>query len=152
MINGVVVKELVTNHDNRGFFREVIRASDDFFKEGFGQWSHSLMLNGVIKAWHMHRVQTDWWYVPSGVLRMGLCDMRPESSTYKKTMELLLGDYQPARLVKVPPGVAHGGQTIQGPVHLLYITSHLYNPKDEIRIPYNDPSIDFNWLSPSEIK
>jgi dTDP-4-dehydrorhamnose 3,5-epimerase len=41
MIEGVVLKELVTNMDGRGFFREIIRVSDDFFAEGLGQWSHS---------------------------------------------------------------------------------------------------------------
>jgi len=49
MINGVVVKELVTHTDERGFFREIIRVTDDFFGEGFGQWSHSLMFAGAAK-------------------------------------------------------------------------------------------------------
>jgi dTDP-4-dehydrorhamnose 3,5-epimerase-like enzyme len=35
---------------------------------------------------------------------------------------------------------------------LLYITSHIYNPKDEIRIPYDDPEIDFDWLKVLPIK
>ena len=69
MIEGVVLRALETHSDERGFFRELIRVTDDFFSEGFGQWSHSLMYDGVIKAWHLHRIQTDWWYVVSGVLR-----------------------------------------------------------------------------------
>ena len=63
MIEGVTVKELVTYADERGFFREIIRVTDDFFQEGFGQWSHSLMHTGTAKAWHIHQKQTDWWYV-----------------------------------------------------------------------------------------
>ena len=39
MIAGVEIKELVTRPDERGFFREVIRKTDPFFAEGFGQWS-----------------------------------------------------------------------------------------------------------------
>ncbi len=31
MIEGVVIKELVTHVDERGYFREIIRATDDFF-------------------------------------------------------------------------------------------------------------------------
>ncbi len=146
MIEGVVFKDLVTNTDDRGFFREIIRVKDDFFVEGFGQWSHSLMFDGVIKAWHFHHVQTDWWYVLSGVLRVGLYDMRSDSTTCKQTMDFLMGDLQPARALKIPAGVAHGCKTIQGPVNLLYVTSHEYNPADEIRIPYNDPEIQFDWL------
>jgi dTDP-4-dehydrorhamnose 3,5-epimerase len=152
MIDGVVLKELETFNDDRGFFRELIRTTDDSFLEGFGQWSHSLMFDGVIKAWHFHRVQTDWWYIVSGVLRVGLCDLREESGTYKKTMGFLMGDLQPARVLKIPPGIAHGCKTVQGPVHLFYLTSHVYNPDDEIRIPYNDPQIDFDWLQGPAIK
>ena len=48
MINGIVLKELNTHSDERGFFREIIRVTDEFFAEGFGQWSHSLMFAGVI--------------------------------------------------------------------------------------------------------
>ena len=79
MIEGVVIKELVTNVDERGFFRDIIRNTDEFFKEGFGQWGHSLMHTGVSKAWHIHKIQIDWWYVASGVLKLALFDTRPES-------------------------------------------------------------------------
>ena len=37
-IEGVVVRELVTHSDERGFFREIIRVTDEFFKEGFIFW------------------------------------------------------------------------------------------------------------------
>jgi len=152
MISGVVFKDLLTRNDQRGFFREIIRNTDDFFDCGFGQWSHSLMFNGVIKAWHYHTIQTDFFYVCSGVARVGLCDLRPKSNTYKQTMDFFLGDYQPPQIVKIPPGIAHGVKAIQGPVHLLYVTSHIYNPDDEIRIAYNDPQIDFDWLKDAPIK
>ena len=152
VIEGVVIKELTTHTDERGFFREIIRVTNDFFSDGFGQWSHSLMFDEVIKAWHFHRTQTDWWYVGSGVLRVGLCDMRSESRTYKKTMDFLMGDLQPSQVIKIPPGVAHGCKTVQGPVHLFYVTSHVYNPDDEFRLPYNDPEIDFDWLKGPPIK
>lgn len=152
MIDGVIFKMLETHVDERGFFREIIRVTDDFFAEGFGQWSHSLMFDGVIKAWHLHRIQTDWWYVSSGVLRVGLYDMRPDSRTYKLTMDFLMGDLQIPRVVKIPPGVAHGCMTVQGPVNLLYMTSHVYNPADEFRISHDDPEIAFDWLKGPPIK
>ena len=151
MIDGVVLKKLVTHSDDRGFFREIIRVTDDFFADGFGQWSHSLMFDNVIKAWHHHKIQTDWWYVCSGVLRVGLCDVRRDSQTYRQTMDFLMGDLQSAQVVKIPPGVAHGCKVVQGPVNLLYVTSHTYNPDDELRIPYNDPEIDFDWLAGPQI-
>ena len=152
MNEGVRTKELATHADSRGFFRELIRVTDDFFEEGFGQLSHSLMFNGVTKAWHFHRRQTDWWYVCSGVLRVGLCDMREDSVTYRETMDFLMGDLQTAQVVSIPPGVAHGCQTIQGPVNLLYVTSRAYDPADELRLAHDDPAIDFDWLSGPPIK
>ncbi|HHS97475.1 MAG TPA: dTDP-4-dehydrorhamnose 3,5-epimerase, partial [Chloroflexi bacterium] len=42
MIHGVEVKELATHTDERGFFREILRASDPIFAEGFAQWSHTV--------------------------------------------------------------------------------------------------------------
>jgi len=152
MIDGVVFKELVTHSDTRGFFREILRADDPFFDHPFGQWSQSHMFNGVIKAWHYHKVQTDYFYVPSGVARVGLCDLRPQSKTYKETMDFLMGDHQKPMIVKIPPGIAHGVKTVQGPVFLFYMMSHVYNLDDEIRIAYNDPSIEFNWLTEAPIK
>jgi dTDP-4-dehydrorhamnose 3,5-epimerase len=67
-------------------------------------------------------------------------------------MDFLMGDLQPARVLKIPPGIAHGYKTVQGPVHIFYLTSHVYNPDDEIRIPYNDPEIDFDWIAGPSIK
>jgi len=146
MIEGVRFKDLVTHNDERGFFREIVRSDEDFFARGFGQWSHSLMFDGVVKAWHLHRIQTDWWYVVGGVLRVGLCDRRPGSPTCGQTMDFLMGDFQTPRVLQIPPGVAHGCKVVQGPVNLLYLTSHVYDPADEIRIPHDDPEIDFDWL------
>src|SRR4029077_13647559 len=108
------------NSDERGFFREIIRKSDDFFAEGFAQWSHSLMYTGVVKAWHIHKKQVDWWYVASGLLKVALHDTRADSPTYCKTMEFLMGDQQPPQVVKIPPGVAHGCRVLQGPSNLFY--------------------------------
>jgi dTDP-4-dehydrorhamnose 3,5-epimerase len=152
VIEGVVFKDLVTHPDERGFFRELIRVTDEFFGEGFGQWSHSLMYPGVIKAWHIHYQQVDWWYVPIGVLKVALHDLRPESPTYRQTMEFLLGENQPPRLVRIPPGVAHGCKVISGPAHLFYVTSRVYDPSDEGRIPHDDPEIGYDWLKGPPIR
>lgn len=152
MINGVVVKSLTTHNDERGFFREIIRSTDDFFKEGFAQWSHSMMYPGVIKAWHIHKKQVDWWYVLNGVLKVALYDTRADSPTNKQTMELFMGDSQPAAILRIPVGVAHGCKCVAGPANLLYVTSRLYDPSDEGRIPYNDKNIGYDWEKGPAIK
>lgn len=152
MIQGVVIKDLVAHTDEKGFFCEIIRVTDDFFSEGFGQWSHSLMYTGVAKAWHIHKKQVDWWYVTGGVLKVALYDTRPDSSSYKETMEFVMGDNQPARVLRIPPGVAHGCKCISGPANLFYITSNVYDPADEGRIPYDDKAIGYDWTKGSSIK
>lgn len=146
MIEGIAFKSLKTFPDERGFFRELLRADDPFLAEGFGQWGLSRMYQGVIKAWHLHKLQTDWWYAASGVLRVGLFDLREGSPTRGATMDFLMGDNQEPRILKVPPGVAHGCKVVQGPADLFYITSRVYDPKDELRIPHDDPAIGFDWL------
>jgi dTDP-4-dehydrorhamnose 3,5-epimerase len=150
-IAGVETKKLVTHSDERGFFREIIRVTDDIFPEGFGQWSHSRMHQGVAKAWHVHRRQTDWWYVGGGVLKVALYDTRPDSPTHGVLQELLMGDGQEAIVLKIPPGVAHGCKVLSAEAHLFYITSHTYDASDEGRIAHDDPSIGYDWTAGPKI-
>ena len=144
-IEGVAFKPLITHPDARGYFRELIRETDAFYNR-FGQLSHSVVYTGVIKAWHHHEEQTDYWYVVSGVLRVGLHDLRPDSPTRGVTMDFPMGDHRDPFCLKIPPGVLHGCKALQGPVHLLYLTSHTYNPSDELRRPFDDPEIGFDWF------
>lgn len=152
MIEGVDTKSLKTHFDERGFFREIIRVTDDFFHEGFAQWSHSLVHSGVAKAWHIHKQQTDWMYVATGAMKVVLYDTRPDSPTSGESMEILMGELYPAEVVKIPPGVAHGYKVLDGPAHVFYITSHTYNPDDEGRIPHDDPSIGYDWTAGPAIR
>ena len=151
-IEGVVIKELVTYPDERGFFRELIRVTDDFFGEGFAQLSHSLMYPGVAKAWHIHKTQVDWWYVPFGTLKVALYDARPDSPTHGVTQELFMGENVGQKVLKIPPGVAHGCKAIGGISHLIYVTSSVYNPEEEGRIPHDDPGIGYDWNAGPTIK
>ena len=152
MINGVEIKKLVTHTDERGFFREVIRVTDEFFSEGFGQWSHSLMFPGSAKAWHIHRRQIDWWYVPIGTLKVALYDTREDSPTHGELQELFLGENAESVVLRIPPGVAHGCKAIGGTAHLFYVTSRTYDPQDEGRIPHDDPTIGYDWTAGPSIK
>lgn len=152
IIEGVIIKDLVTHTDERGFFREIIRVTDDFFSEGFGQWAHSMMFQGSAKAWHIHKEQVDWWYVATGTLRVALHDKRKDSPTYGETMEFFMGDNHQSKIIKIPPGVAHGCKCINGPAHFFYITSKVYNPDDEGRIDHDDKEIGYDWEKGPDIK
>jgi dTDP-4-dehydrorhamnose 3,5-epimerase len=152
-IDGVVLQPLARHPDDRGYFEELIRVDDPWFGEGFGQLSHSKMYPGVVKAWHLHPTQIDWWYVAGGRLLVALHDKRPDSPTRGITQELYLGDDLPPAVLKIPAGVAHGCRVISPePVHLFYVTSRTYNPAEEGRIAYDDSEIAYDWLRTPPIK
>lgn len=156
-IFGVEVKSLKTHGDERGFFREIIRSTDNCFQHSissqavFAQWSHSKMGKDVVKAWHYHHVQTDWWYVPIGQVLTVLYDNRPESPTFRQKLEFKMGET--ARFgsdtlevcVRIPPGVLHGLRVLSEDAHLFYITSVTYDPNEEGRIAFNCPEVPHNW-------
>ena len=144
MIEGVVIKKLTVHTDKRGFFVELIRKSDPLFA-GFAQVSHSLSNKGVLKAWHLHRKQTDLLYVVSGDIKLALFDLRKTSKTYKELAELLLGESYKRCVVKIPPGVAHGYLVLHSPLHIIYLMNREYDPRDELRLPPDDPQIGYDW-------
>lgn len=146
MINGVMIKKLVRHPDERGYFEELIRKTDEFFAEGFGQLSHSCMVAGVVKAWHVHKRQIDWWFCGTGKIKMAVYDLRKSSSTYKELNEFILGDEPDNIIVKIPPGVAHGMKILEGPCHFIYATSRTYDPEEEGRVQYDDPGIGYDWV------
>jgi len=157
-IEGATVKDLKRFPDERGFFEEIIRASDPFFK-GFGQLSWCRRREGTITAWHVHPNQWDWWYVSHGVIKAVLHDLRPDSATTGNTFEIFLGEDTSERVLAIPNGVAHGYKVIQGPMELFYLTNMEYNREhpepplgEEGRIPHDDPLIGYDWLTASPIR
>lgn len=146
MIDGVKIKKLTRHPDERGYFEEIIRVTDDFFKEGFGQLSHSYMVAGVVKAWHLHKTQIDWWFCVTGKIKTALYDNRPDSPTYKEIQEFVLGDAPDNIVLKIPAGVVHGMKVLEGPCHFIYATSKTYDPLEEGRIDYQDKDIGYDWV------
>jgi dTDP-4-dehydrorhamnose 3,5-epimerase len=151
MIDGVQTKTLTTYADERGFFREVLRASDPILAEGFAQWSHTMSFTGVAKAWHIHQQQVDWWYLAAGAIKVALYDTRTDSPTHGELAEFVMSEAHGPQVVKIPPGVAHGYRVLDGPAHLFYIVSEEYDGSDEGRIPHDDPEIGYDWASWPEI-
>ena len=147
MIDGVIIKELKTFNDERGFFREVFRFSEEFKNIKVGQLSHSLVNENVLKAWHGHIKQSQWNYVITGKLKVVLYDNRVESKTYKEYIEFLIGDGEEAKAYFFPPGVLHGYRCIMGPMNIIYITSGIYDLNDEIRIPIQQLKEYYTWKS-----
>jgi len=137
MIDGVKIIELTTHEDDRGFFREIFRFSEQFADVLVGQLSHSMVKEGVVKAWHGHVHQSQWNYVVSGQIKVGLYDTRNDSETYMKTMEFIAGDGEKPIAYFFPPGILHGYKCTKGPMQIIYLTSGTYDLEDEIRVSNN---------------
>ena len=83
---------------------------------------------------------------------MALYDTRPDSPTKGVLQELFMGWDMGIRLLKIPPGVAHGCKAIGDTAHLVYVTSNVYDPAEEGRIPHDDPEIGYDWVAGPSIK
>ena len=145
MIDGVKIINLTTHGDERGFFREIFRFPKQFKGLSIGQLSHSMVKQGIIKAWHGHVYQSQWNYVVSGQIKVALYDDRKDSSTYKKTIEFVAGDEVESIAYFFPLGILHGYKCIQGPMHIIYVTSGVYDLEDEIRKSNKELNADYTW-------
>ena len=151
LIHGVTVKKLQIHCDERGRLMEMIRADDKDLKQiKFGQVYMTTAYPGVTKAWHYHKKQTDHFVCVKGMMKVVLFDPREGSPTKGQLMELVMGDESPTCLT-IPPGVAHGCRALEV-THLLYVTSNVYAPDDEGRIPHDDPTIGYDWTAGPPIK
>ncbi len=159
-IDGVQVKTLKKHVDQRGYFIEQLKRGDldddgKLFipEQPFAQMSRSLAYARggnppeLIKAFHWHKKQWDYWDIVAGNARVVLCDLREGSPTEGRIQVIMLGEHAP-RMVAIPPYVAHGYQCVaMQDVILNYYVTEPYDPADpdEGRIPWNDPRIGFDW-------
>ena len=146
MIEGVQIKQLKRNADERGFLMEMIRSTDEFFTK-FGQCYVSLNYPGVVRAWHYHKKQEDYFVVVQGMCKVGLYDMREGSPTKGVAEAHYLGDNNNI-VLRIPIGVAHGYKTVgTQPSLLINFPTEVYNAEepDEHRMDWDDPSVPFNW-------
>lgn len=144
-IHGVEIIERPFFNDDGGNFTEIVRMQDGQVEgfEGFTarQASMSLMVPGVIKAFHLHYNQEDLWYVsPYNRVVVNLVDVREDSPTSGAKMRLTLGAGR-NRLLRIPAGVAHGAANLtQEPQYLWYFVTNVFNPEnpDEHRLPWDE--------------
>ena len=148
LIDGVRIHPYPLWPDDRGYFLEVVRigqgpAAD--FDPKTTQVSAALSHPGTIKAFHFHKHQTDLWVPSAGMFQVALVDLRGTSPTFGVKNTLYLGALRTWQIL-IPPGVGHGYKVIgETPAMLVYVTNRLYDPADEGRIAYNDPSIQYDW-------
>jgi dTDP-4-dehydrorhamnose 3,5-epimerase len=148
LIAGVKVQPVTIHPDDRGYFLEIQRLGQGLaagFPPATTQVSAALNYPGTVKAFHYHQFQHDCWTPTMGLFQVALVDLRLTSPTFGARNTMYVGALRPWQIL-IPPGVAHGYKIIgSGEAFLVYMTDRFYNPKDEGRIPYDDPSIQYDW-------
>lgn len=106
-----------------------------------GQINFSMQHPGVIKAWHRHAHQADFWICLTGHLKVGVyCE------SDRAAWQVTIGERAPS-VVIIPPGLWHGAATVgTTPAGLLYYVTRAYDPSnpDEQRRPF-DSVPGFSW-------
>lgn len=150
LIVGVGIEVGTVHADDRGYFSELFRVGDSPLTRGLAQCS-TLQISmataypGIIKALHYHFEQTDYWAPVQGMFQVVLCDLRADSPTHGEVNTLYVGTLRPWRL-RIPPGIGHGYKVVgQEAATLIYLADRFYNPKDEGRVAYNHPFLNYDW-------
>jgi len=146
LIKDVVVKQLKIIPDDRGYLMEMMRKDWPEFMQ-FAQSYMTACYPGVYKAWHYHKKQYDHFVCITGMAKVVLFDPRPDSPTRGKVNAFHMGQLNPI-LLRIPPFVYHGFTAEGGQTAIIVnYPTELYNyaEPDEYRLPYNDPSIPYDW-------
>ena len=137
MIEGVIIKKIISHNDNRGFFREIMKNDSKFTKIKFQQISHSKIRKSIRKGWHIHKKQYQWNYLLKGGVKVTLLDLRKKSKTFMKKMHFSVNEKKPI-VYFFPPNVAHSYITLKKDNHIIYGTSGIYSKSEEYKLPFND--------------
>ena len=146
LIEGVNLKKLTPILDERGYLQECFRSDWSMF-EKFGQAYITVAFPNVIKAWHLHKIQTDNMICISGNAKLVLCDKRKDSPTNNNINEIYFGERNPL-LVTIPPGIWHGFKAMGNKkIMVLNVPTEVFNysEPDEFRLPFNSEKIDYDW-------
>jgi dTDP-4-dehydrorhamnose 3,5-epimerase len=148
VIQGIEIKELKKNVDERGFLCEMLRKDWSIFNE-FTMTYMSVTYSGVVRAWHRHpkTKQLDIFCVVFGMAKVVVYDQREGSPTKGLINEFVLGEDNMI-LLKIPGECWHGFKAIgTKPTLLFNFPTELYNYEapDEERLSPNTDQIPFDW-------
>ena len=111
-IKGVIIKELRTQADERGWLIELFR-TDELSKMNKPAMAYlSSTEPGIARGPHEHRKQSDLFcFLGFSPFRIYLWDNRKKSASYKKKFFFVCAKDKPT-LVIVPPGVVHAYKNV----------------------------------------
>jgi len=148
LIEGVELKQLKKNVDERGYLCELLRKDWSIFKD-FAMAYFSTTFPGVVRAWHRHprSKQEDRMCVVQGTAKIAVYDDREKSSTKSLINEFILGEDNLA-LLKIPGECWHGFKALGvKPVLLINFPTTLYDYEkpDEERLAPDTDKIPYDW-------
>jgi len=148
MIDGVEVRDLKVNTDERGHLVEIFREDWAEYDPEPAMSYYSLSYPGVIRAWHRHtRGQIDHFVCPSGRIKIGIYDDRDGSDTRGETDTFVVGEHN-QKVVRVPGDCWHGFKVIGDEQALLVnfpTALYDYDDPDEQRLPPHTDEVPIDW-------
>ena len=155
-LNGCVVLTPTVFSDGRGRFFESYKK--EAFNKGLGQEvnfvqdNESFSSKGVLRGLHFQKgafAQAKLVRVVHGSVLDVAVDLRPDSTTYGEHFSIELSADNKKQLF-VPRGFAHGFVVSSDTAVFSYKCDNYYNKESESGIIYNDPTLNIDWILPSE--
>lgn len=144
-IDGVTTHILRELADDRGSVLHMLSIHAPDFKR-FGECYFSEVMPGAIKAWKMHREQTQNLAVPVGRVRLVIFDDRNGSKTKGNLNILELGRPDAYLRVQIPPGLWYGFACVgETPALLANCADMPHDPYESERKSVTDSSIPYDW-------
>ena len=153
-LKGVVLVEMEKHCDGRGFFARSY-CSREFADAGlpthWPQMNFSRNIHaGTLRGMHFQ-------HPPHGEPKLVMCihgavldviiDLRSESPTFLRHVSVQL-DADNGKALYIPPGMAHGFQTLMDNTDILYLMGADYVADSADGVRWDDPSFDIAWPLP----
>ncbi len=149
-IEGLLIIQPQIFEDPRGYFYEsynkqkFTEAEIDF---EFIQDNQSLSQKGIIRGLHFQAPpfeQGKLVRVIQGAVNDVVVDIRKNSKTFGQHFSINL-TAENRTMFFIPPGFAHGFETLEDDTVFLYKCTNVYNKESEGGLLWNDPFLNINW-------
>jgi len=145
VISDVICTELKQFPDDRGAVLHMLRNDDPLFST-FGECYFSEVLPGAVKAWKLHRNQTQCFSVPVGRIKLVIYDSPKGSNSNGTVQSIILGRPDSYIRVMIPPGLWYGFTCVSEiPALLVNCTDTPHDPEENEIKAADDLSIPYKW-------
>lgn len=149
-IDGLLIISPKVFGDDRGYFMESFNKNtlSNFIGDfEFIQDNQSLSQKGVIRGLHFQNPpfeQGKLVRVIKGSANDIVVDIRKESLTYGEVFKINLSESN-FKMLWIPPGFAHGFETLEDETIFSYKVTNDYNKESEGSILWNDKILNIEW-------